>query len=86
MKKVYSSINEYGTYYFIEETSFLHREDGPAVELSNGDKFWCKNNQYHRVDGPACLFANGNKEYYLNGIWLENVTTDEELIIKLLLE
>jgi hypothetical protein len=44
----------------------LHREDGPAVELTNGTKYWCLNNKYHREDGPAIEFADGCKSWYLN--------------------
>ena len=31
----------------------LHREDGPAVELSNGYKEWFLNGVRHRAEGPA---------------------------------
>jgi hypothetical protein len=44
-----------------------HREDGPAVELANGDKSWYLNGKLHRVDGPAFELANGYKKWYLNG-------------------
>ena len=44
----------------------LHREDGPAIEYADGDKFWYKNGKYHREDGPACEF-DGTKEWFLNG-------------------
>lgn len=40
----------------------------------------------HREDGPAFESVNGNKLYYLHGKFLKDVKTDEELIIKLLLE
>ena len=45
----------------------LHREDGPAVEYRNGNKFWYLNNKRHREDGPAIEFTSGNIEWYLNG-------------------
>jgi hypothetical protein len=44
-----------------------HRTDGPAVERTNGDKFWYLNDQLHRTDGPAVEGANGNKSWFLNG-------------------
>jgi len=44
-----------------------HREDGPAIEYSNGDKFWYLNGVLHREDGPAVDLANGHKEWFLNG-------------------
>lgn len=45
----------------------LHREDGPAIEYFNGDKYWYQNNERHREDGPAVELANGKKEWFLNG-------------------
>ena len=45
-----------------------HREDGPAIEYADGDKFWCKNGKYHREDGPACEYVNGDKYWYMNGL------------------
>ena len=46
----------------------LHREDGPAVVLANGDKLWCINGQLHREEGPAIERANGDKHWYIKGI------------------
>ena len=46
-----------------------HREDGPAVEFSNGDKHWYLNSELHREDGPAVEWASGKKEWYLYGKW-----------------
>ena len=45
----------------------LHREHGPAVERSSGDKAWWLNGQIHRTDGPAVECANGTRRWYLNG-------------------
>ena len=45
----------------------LHREDGPAIENTNGDKQWIKNGFLHREDGPAMEFAAGSKYWYKNG-------------------
>lgn len=45
----------------------LHRENGPAVEYTTGDKFWYQNGQMHRTDGPAVIRANGNKFWFING-------------------
>jgi hypothetical protein len=45
----------------------LHREDGPAVEYVNGDKYWYLNGKLHREDGPAIERANGYKAWCLNG-------------------
>jgi len=40
---------------------WLHREDGPAIEWANGDRFWYLNGNKHRADGPAVELANGEK-------------------------
>ena len=45
----------------------LHRDDGPAIERSNGDKFWYKEGELHRDDGPAIEWASGSKVWYKEG-------------------
>jgi len=45
----------------------LHREDGPAVIRSNGDKAWYINGQLHREGGPALEYANGTKMWFIHG-------------------
>jgi hypothetical protein len=54
-----------GTYHVMN--SKYHREDGPAMEYSDGTKEWCRNGQCHREDGPAIEYSNGTKEWYRNG-------------------
>jgi hypothetical protein len=44
-----------------------HREDGPAIEFADGDKYWYINGERHREDGPAIEFADGDKSWYING-------------------
>ncbi|MDP2696414.1 MAG: hypothetical protein Q8O87_04190 [bacterium] len=44
-----------------------HRDDGPAVEWSNGTKSWYINGKCHREDGPAVEGFAGDKWWYLNG-------------------
>ncbi len=44
----------------------LHREDGPAIEYANGDKYYYINDKLHREDGPAIEWANGDKYYLIN--------------------
>jgi hypothetical protein len=50
-----------------------HREDGPAIEYSDGSKRWYLNGKLHREDGPAIEYPNGTKHWYLNG---KEVTKD----------
>jgi hypothetical protein len=38
---------------YLNENSELHRLDGPAIEYSNCNKYWYKNNLPHIEDGPA---------------------------------
>lgn len=44
-----------------------HRENGPAIEYSDGDQRWYRNSRLHREDGPAIEYTNGHKEWYQNG-------------------
>ena len=44
----------------------LHREDGPAVECSNGYKSYYLNGKRHRENGPAVEIKDGFKFYYIN--------------------
>jgi len=60
--RVHSNGSKY--WYFNGE---LHREDGPAIELSNGTKCWFLNDERHRVDGPAIEWGNGSENWFLNG-------------------
>ena len=46
----------------------VHREKGPALEFSNGEKRWCKNGIMHRDNNlPALEYEDGDKEYWLFG-------------------
>ena len=63
MKKIYFDRIEWRD----DDTKFLHRVDGPAVEWSNGAKFWYQNGKIHRLDGPAAEYKNGTKYWYQNG-------------------
>ena len=61
-------INKNGAKVWKLPNGNLHREDGPAVEYSNGSgKEWYLNGDLHREGGPAVEWANGYKEWYLNG-------------------
>ena len=55
IKKYYVTVDEEGTtcWYKDAKCTILHRENGPAVECADGDKFWHQNGQRHRTDGPA---------------------------------
>ena len=68
MTKPFIKKNEYGIHYYKDSSCYvLHREDGPAREYANGDKFYYSNDLLHREGGPAAEYANGHKEWYVNG-------------------
>ena len=61
-------MNAYGwTSCHVTNDGQLHREDGPAIEQANGNKWWYRNGQQHREDGPAIEWADGDKWWYRNG-------------------
>ena len=53
--------------YYIKGTNILHRDDGPAFEDVNGDKYWYQYGKFHRIDGPAVEFLCDYKEWYQYG-------------------
>ena len=67
IEKFICKIDKYRTKRWYNLNGELHREDGPAIELANGSKFWYVNGKRHREDGPAVECTNGYKEWYLNG-------------------
>jgi hypothetical protein len=87
-------IDEYGHRWWYKDDE-LHREDGPAIEYTNGDKSWYQNGLRHRLDGPAIEYSDGEehtvKWYNGNKIWYYKdkriiCSTNEEFLrlIKLL--
>ena len=54
--------------YCLYKDGVLHREDGPAVEYSNGDKQWYLFGSRHRIDGPAVEYSDGSKEWWVDGL------------------
>ena len=43
-----------------------HREDGAAIEGSDGYRAWFINDKRHREDGPAFEDPNGDKCWFIN--------------------
>jgi len=58
-------IDTYGNKFWFDSDGRRHREDGPAIEFTNGAKYWLIHGKYHREDGPAYESVTGNKAYYL---------------------
>lgn len=46
-----------------DRRGYLHREDGPAVELADGSKVWYVNNHMCRSDGPVWETSDGKQMY-----------------------
>ena len=66
----------------------LHREDGPAIEYSDGCESWYQNGELHREGGPALEYPSGTVLWYQNGLLhradgpaVENVNGDQEWYI-----
>lgn len=47
----------------------IHREDGPAIEYTNGDKYWYINGDAHREDGPAIEREGACTAWLMNGLF-----------------
>ena len=64
--------------------------DEPAIIITKGkykgDKHWYKNGQIHRENGAAIIFNDGRKFYYLHGVEYLNIKSDDEWIIKQIIE
>lgn len=60
-------VDSFGTVRYRNRDGLLHREDGPAVERSNGSREWFLDGQRHREDGPAIEYHDGTHEWYLDG-------------------
>lgn len=65
--KYWVDVDARGTRRYRNAAGRLHREDGPAVEFSNGNREWWQNGQLHREDGPAIERLNGYKAWWLHG-------------------
>jgi hypothetical protein len=87
MTPQYILINENGDKYYYKdrEMTIRHREDGPAIEYTDGSKYWYINGERHREDGPAVEFTDGHKEWHINGKKLSeeefNLRTSPEIVL-----
>ena len=60
-------IDQKGTKIWRNAKGQKHREDGPAIEYTDGLKFWYINGKLHREGGPAIEGSSGAKEWYIDG-------------------
>lgn len=57
-----------GTEYWVNDYNKYHREDGPAVTLTNNNGVrWYSNGELHRVGGPAVESWDGREEWHYRG-------------------
>ena len=64
-KRWYLKVDDYGKRWYLDGK--CHREDGPAVEYTDGTKLWYLDGKLNRTDGHAVEYA-GNKYWYLNDV------------------
>ena len=57
-----------GTRWYYNSAGQLHRDEGPAVECTNGYKRWHINGLRHRIDGAAIECTNGYKRWFIHGV------------------
>jgi hypothetical protein len=62
------TVYDNGTKEWRLPNGLLHREDDPAVEFTNGDKYWYINGEKHRENGPTIEWSDGGEMWYLNDI------------------
>lgn len=60
------TIDQEGNKFWKNEQGYLHREDGPAIEWSNGDISFYLNGELHCIGGPAVRYTNGIKRWWVN--------------------
>jgi len=61
------TVDQYGIKSWRNKEGKYHRTDGPAIEHSNGTKYWYLNGDLHRTDGPAIECADGYQLWCQNG-------------------
>ena len=67
MKQHKVIIDDFGTATWFYRGK-IHRENGPAVEQTDGTKIYYSHGQIHRDDGPAFITGGGDKYWYVNGV------------------
>ena len=64
-----TSVTDMGTKHW-KVNGFYHRENGPAIECTNGYKAWWKDGLRHRLNGPSQINQNGEKAWHIEGVQL----------------
>lgn len=88
MKKVHST----GSVCYTDEEYRLHRTDGPAVILPDGEKQWYLHGMLHNKQGPAIASPGHPPSWYIRNKkmtfqeWLKYTTLSNEEITLLQLK
>ena len=53
--------------YWLNSEGKTHRDDGPAFEYFDWDRYWYINNKLHREDGPAVGNSSGIIQWFKDG-------------------
>lgn len=69
-------VDSEGNRRWYNDKNQLHREDGPAVEYTTGDKTWFQNGKFHRIDGPAIEYSDSYPIWFINGQYYEKSELD----------
>ena len=56
----------------------IHREDGPAIEWSDGEKHYYINGKLHRENGPAIYWEDKYKQYYMKKYYINGFLHNED--------
>jgi hypothetical protein len=57
-----------------------------GIKIFEGSIFYFKNGNVSRDDGPAVIQKSGERWYYLNDVLYDNIKTDDEWLIKQIIE
>ncbi len=80
-------MTHYNYHYNISKHEFWPNDRDKYIEWNDGLKCWYdESSRLHRIDEPAIILGNGDKKYYLHGVLYKDINSDEEWIIKSLLE
>jgi hypothetical protein len=62
------SIDKKGNIVYRNSDGLLHRKNEPAVECTDGCKYWYINGIQHRENGPVVKLGNHIRIWFLNGV------------------
>jgi hypothetical protein len=66
--KFYYKDSTIGTKHYSVARVF-HRTDGPAIEWTNGDRYWFVDGKCHRINGPAIERSDGSRTWLIDALY-----------------